>query len=389
MFWDTIAGEPVTLVHCWAPWNGNDVVTDEALAPLRERFAGEVAFYSLNIEDRGLWELIDRLRVMTVPTLLYFVKGGLAEVRAGVRSAPQVSEDLLRLIGEAQTIGPGPLTRMRLWWKEVRSLGYRTDLGFFHHAGQFGVRSDHLIVRSPACPDYYWGNFLLFETAPGPDDFHRWSGLFHEAFRDQPGVRHVAFGWDSPDGERGEIESFLAAGFHVEESIVLTAEQVQPPPRPNRDVTIRRLVFTSDWQASVQNRLLHASAGAESEAYRRFERGQMEQNRMVMQAAGAWFGAYLGGQLVADLGIYGVEGLVRFRSVVTHPHFRGLGIGGTLVHAAALHALETWNSERVVIVTEEGSQAERLYRSIGFGPAERQIGVWRAPHADVGETVEE
>src|SRR5215470_5926613 len=45
---------------------------------------------------------------------------------------------------------------------EVRSLGYRTDLAILALEGsQVTDHGDHLVIRTPGNPDYWWGNFLL------------------------------------------------------------------------------------------------------------------------------------------------------------------------------------------------------------------------------------
>jgi hypothetical protein len=44
----------------------------------------------------------------------------------------------------------------------VTSLGYRTDLALRAlEGGTETDRGDYLVVRNPALPDFWWGNFLL------------------------------------------------------------------------------------------------------------------------------------------------------------------------------------------------------------------------------------
>jgi hypothetical protein len=41
------------------------------------------------------------------------------------------------------------------------TLGYRTDLAILElEGGQVADRGDHLVIRTPGNPDYWWGNFL-------------------------------------------------------------------------------------------------------------------------------------------------------------------------------------------------------------------------------------
>ncbi len=60
----------------------------------------------------------------------------------------------------------------------VKSLGYRTDLIFPAFDGEIIDRGDYLVVRSPANPAFYWGNFLLFSQPPQEGDFREWRDLF-------------------------------------------------------------------------------------------------------------------------------------------------------------------------------------------------------------------
>src|SRR3954471_8419405 len=61
-------------------------------------------------------------------------------------------------------------------------------------------RDDHLVIRSPSNPAFYWGNLLLFDEPPQPGDVERWERLFAEVFSDEPRVRHVTLAWDGPPG---------------------------------------------------------------------------------------------------------------------------------------------------------------------------------------------
>ena len=46
------------------------------------------------------------------------------------------------------------------------SAGWRTDLIFARFDGELIERPDCLVVRTPANPSFWWGNFLLFDHAP-------------------------------------------------------------------------------------------------------------------------------------------------------------------------------------------------------------------------------
>ncbi|HEV3052878.1 MAG TPA: hypothetical protein VGX50_21405, partial [Longimicrobium sp.] len=136
---------------------------------------------------------------------------------------------------------------------QIRSLGYRTDLIFPRFSGQIADAGDCLVIRTPSNPGYYWGNFLLFSDPPGEDSLAVWKRRFQEEIASRQPAAHLTFGWDSPRGERGQVEPFLAAGFILNENVVLTAERVSPPPHPNREVSIRALETDAEWEQALEN----------------------------------------------------------------------------------------------------------------------------------------
>ncbi len=60
----------------------------------------------------------------------------------------------------------------------IRSLGYRTDLIFTRFDGLTEDRGSYLVVRTFSNPNYFWGNLLIFESAPRIGDFEKWTTLF-------------------------------------------------------------------------------------------------------------------------------------------------------------------------------------------------------------------
>jgi ribosomal protein S18 acetylase RimI-like enzyme len=261
---------------------------------------------------------------------------------------------------------------------DVRSLGYRTDLIFPRFDGEVIDRGDYFAVRTPGNPAFFWGNFLLFDRPPAAGDEHRWRKLFAEEIGSIPPTHHETFGWDSPEGDRGHLDGFLEAGFELVTSRVMTARRVVPPPQGAPEVVVRPLGSEEEWREAVALQTLSREHGHDESGYRGFREAQMGRYR-AMQAAGRgyWYGAFLDGRLVANLGLFRQADLARFQSVVTHPGFRRQGIAGTLVHRSCLSFLEEYPDATLVIVAEDGSPAERLYRSIGFEPREAQLGLER------------
>jgi predicted GNAT family acetyltransferase len=94
---------------------------------------------------------------------------------------------------------------------------------------------------------------------------------------------------------------------------------------------------------------------------------------------GEWYGAFLGGRLVGDLGLFRDGPLARFQDVSTDEAFRRRGVCGTLVHEVARRALESGRAETLVMVADENYHAARVYESVGFRPEERHVVACRYP----------
>ena len=96
---------------------------------------------------------------------------------------------------------------------DVRSLAYRTDLALLEAAGsEVEHHDDHVVVRTPANPRYWWGNFVLLAVPPAADDLSGWLEVFGSA---HPRAAHLAFGVDGQDGTLADLAGFAAAGLDV------------------------------------------------------------------------------------------------------------------------------------------------------------------------------
>lgn len=270
---------------------------------------------------------------------------------------------------------------------EPRSLGWRTDLIFARFDGEVAPRADHLVIRTPHNPTFWWGNFLLFDHAPQPGDAAAWVARFEaEITSRQPASRHVTFGVDS--GETFELPAdFAAAGFTRYGSTVLTMRREQlRAPRAPRAPGVRIAPLRLPEQAAEAVALqVETDAGHSEEpgAYRLFRERQMRRYEAMQRAGmGAWFGAFAyaddGSEgMVADCGLFcagaGEARLGRFQHVETHPSWRRRGLCSALVHAACLHGFETMGLDTLVIVADPDDVAIGLYESLGF---QRGAAIW-------------
>ena len=256
---------------------------------------------------------------------------------------------------------------------EVRSLGYRTDLAILALEGsQVTDRGDHLVIRTPGNPSYWWGNFLLLRDLK-PGSGGGWLARFAAEF---PDAQHVALGLDETDA--GTADPGELAGMTMERNAVMTATSVHAPPHPNTEAVFRTLEGDADWRQSFD--LAAAVHAGEPGADAGFLTARLAAKRALTEAGhGAWSGAFLDGTLVSQLGlISGQSGLARYQSVETHPAARRRGLAGTLVWHASATAL-TGDTSTLVMVADPEDAAIRVYRSVGFTVTEPQLSFIRQP----------
>jgi GNAT superfamily N-acetyltransferase len=240
-------------------------------------------------------------------------------------------------------------------------------------------RDGYQVVRTPANPTFYWGNFLLLGGPPAPGTVSSWMSMFAREF---PGAEHVALGVDGTDGAAGDQPELAGADLAVERNVVLTARTTNPPPRPNETAQFRRLDKDADWLAALE--LQEAGhPDDESEGWQGFQGRRLQAKRQMQeQGFGAWFGAFQAGRMVSGLGVFGDgSGIVRYQDVDTHPDHRNQGLAGTLVHQAGQYARKEMAAQTLVIVAEPIGPAIRIYRSVGFHDAETQVQLQRQPRS--------
>lgn len=237
-------------------------------------------------------------------------------------------------------------------------------------------RDRHVIVRTPANPTFWWGNFVLFADPVGPGDIAERLALFADAF---PGAEHVAWGIDSVDGTIGAEDELADAGFELSRDTVLTATALRPPDR-DVEAELRPLAGDDDWRQALELRI---ACLPDDEHYTEpFVRAHLAGSRALCERGTAtWFGAFERGTLRAALGIVSDgDGLARFQMVETHPEARRRGLASALLYLAGSAALAA-GAETLVIVADPAYHAIGLYRSAGFDDRETKVELTRRPPA--------
>lgn len=249
--------------------------------------------------------------------------------------------------------------------------GPATDLAITELAGGIVTdHGDHLVVRSPHNPDFHWGNYVLVTTGD-PDDVQRWLDVFAAQF---PDARHVAIGVPrapaSVEGMDLEVD--------VDDALTCTG---MPTERPLPEGFVARELAGDDWEQVVAAEMAQneRTGRYDPDVHERYIRGQVAARReLAARGLLAWFGAFDGPTLVADLGIVVLGDTARYQAVGTAEAYRRRGLAGHLLGRAARWAHER-GAERFVIVTGATNPAGRLYRSVGFEPAAGGVELYRPP----------
>lgn len=262
---------------------------------------------------------------------------------------------------------------------EICSLGLRTDVALLELGGSVVEHhDDHLVVRTPDNPTYWWGNFLLVGSVPGLAETPRWLARFAEAL---PDARHIAIAFDTTTGRTEQLAGFADAGLSVETATVMTADAVGEPARPQAAADYRALDGDEDWGRWVELRVACRDEPHTAEGIRQYSVQQgRAYRRLVADGHGRWFGAFEDGRLVSSMGLFRAsEGLARFQSVETHPDARRRGLAGTLLHHVSAFGLGELGARTLVMVADPTYAAIRLYRSQGFVDSESVLQAERPP----------
>lgn len=262
------------------------------------------------------------------------------------------------------------------------SLGLRTELMMLKPFGGLTSHFDCLQFVSPAMPDYFFGNCLIFSKPPEAGDFSRWTSRFETLFAEMAGIRHQTFLWPSHRFDPSDILPFTEAGFELDATAVMASTHPKAHRSLGRGIALRQVTSDADWQAASDLQISVGLEDMEYAGYSDFERRRMAVLRRWAEAGnGGWFGAFEGSKLVGSLGLYVENGLARYQVVGTHKKYRGRGIAGALLEFAAQCSAEQHNVEQFVIIADQDSTAHRLYLNSGFEFHSSEHALMRPPQS--------
>ncbi len=251
---------------------------------------------------------------------------------------------------------------------KIRSLGIQTDLIFHEYDAEITDYGEFLAIKTPNNPNYRWGNYLLFDSAPQKTDMKRWQGLFEKHIGK---LTHKLFAWDSPDGDLGEYAEFVAAGYSLERDIVQTSSKLIRPKAAKIDIELRPLDFRNELEPVITNHV-QMRGDEDLEGYRKFwQQNALAYLKMIEAGAGLWFGAFFGDKLVADMGLFYKGNVARYQAVITLSEFQNKGIASNLIYYVGQYGFKHFGVKDLVIVADQSYYAKDIYYRLGFRGSEQ------------------
>ena len=218
----------------------------------------------------------------------------------------------------------------------------------------------YTLVRTPECPTFHCGNGLVLDE--WTDEPEAWVAHLDAHLPDIAQI-HIEF----------ETDTVLAGEASV------SCLGAVPPLLRSAPVEIR-LLEARDWPAMGE--LAHANIEGRFPNSRPFTDWSTANQRRDCDAGRArWWGAFVGDELVGGAGLYEDARWARFQSVLTRTSHRGRGVCTTLIHAMVTEVASRRPGDEVILVAESGSQAERIYHSVGFRPIGTQ-GEYSRPRSE-------
>lgn len=256
-------------------------------------------------------------------------------------------------------------------------LGARTD-DLARPAHEVIARDDYRVIRTPTCHRFHFGNYLSLDAPPRAEDLEAWFARCRSELADLTGVERLVLEWETGLDHVDEIA--LDAP-----NVVLARPAADHTPAIAPDgVALRSIAIDDDagWAAVLA--LSVADADDRSPAHAEFLAWRLGAHRDAYLRApgtGGFWGAFdaATGALHGSLGLRESDDLLRFQDVETAAAQRRRGIASALCAAALRAAAARRPRALAVIVAEQGSQADRIYRRLGFSPISLQWSVTRAP----------
>jgi GNAT superfamily N-acetyltransferase len=222
--------------------------------------------------------------------------------------------------------------------------------------GSVSERIDGAFVDSVReYPAYWHGNRITLDRPPAPEEIERWRERHREIFAWRGGTFPVVITWyDQLDVPPPEIADEVQTALSAPATIV-------DAPLPD-GLHSPDLMSDALWDSAGD------LACALFPQYGDFNRWRMATLRALAERGRGFYRCLTDGdgRVVASLGAFQSDGVGRYANIVTAREYRRRGCAAYLI-ASALRDMRK-RVDDVILVADAGSDAERLYLSLGFVP---------------------
>lgn len=256
----------------------------------------------------------------------------------------------------------------------MKGLGIITDLQILGSNTKIIDQKGFAIVRTESNPTFYDGNFLHLKSSPSAFQKKELEIAFDKNFSDFKKIKHFAFKWT--DENDFKLEEYQKDLYEFDKSIelVLPSINICKPKRLNKKIEIREFNSNLDWGNLTEILVLDRNPSIQEINFRNYLKPIISQYRNLHKnGKGNFFGAYKGKELVGVAGLFTFSKIGRFQEVITKAEHRNQGICSSLVYEIC--KLNAQKVNQFVIIAEFESQAEHIYRKIGFSKNCFQFGL--------------
>lgn len=274
-----------------------------------------------------------------------------------------------------------------MWPEEMIDRGIYTDMVACCPETNIVLGTEYLHHDTPARPDFWFGSYLVSRCPVDEGYLNQVRAEWQQRFSHRTGLVKQIVQWEeSVEGDYQCLEPRKIGKMAADPDLVLVfnkeSQSIGAPNLSNHSLAQRAVLEfarnNSDFEEVFGLALNHVRSTPDSPATEEFLRWRYVQHQARMcQGQGFWGMMKVDGKLLATCGIVISGSTARFRDVTTHPEWRGRGLGREMCRRVVDHVFALPQIKQVVIVATPNSQAERIYRYLGFRPASIQYSlVW-------------
>ena len=256
-----------------------------------------------------------------------------------------------------------------MWPSDADFPGTYSDIFVRPPETHFSRDENFIAYKTPSRSDYWWGAYLVSRDEITKKNLAIVQREWEMRLGSLAGIRKKIIQWEVPIDNCSADAAELASGFDIPSegvstnSVLVATASTMQFHQSLFAVTLEEARSENDFDEIVRMSLADLESTPESPATKDFliwKHGQFCD--AVRNGDGKWWMLKCDGEFVANCGLFRYGQTARFREVTTHPRWRRQGFARTLCHLVLAEGFKDSTIERAVIVAEQNSSAERIYK---------------------------